>query len=291
MRYGFGLTLSGTVLEMDADAVFKESVASLGYSCLQDIGESELVQFALRFAIWLSVDTYRQAPWLAPFAIRKQRIRVEPNAPGLKRDLWGLPTDRGYFTDDNSLIKGHALKRSLSPDTNPYGNNKVTRGLVCCHIWSGTTGSPLLFSFTPNLVWLPRSLAAYSDAHLAAKPHLIHHALKQVSRDRYGVNHSNSRVASAWALLEAPPRMDLNEYLCTEIIDDGKIAALALNRINRMTDFIEAVLDPDSKAPRRFSKRYHAGVGSGIDHSAMNAQEWLSDDTMRRLLAEMRECF
>jgi|688.fasta_scaffold27218_9 hypothetical protein len=275
---------------MDADAVFKNHVESLGYANLDEIEESQLAQLTLRFAIWPSVDTYRYAPWLAPFAIRKQRIRVEPHAPGPKRDLWGTPTEQGYFTDDNSLIKGFALRRRLSPVTCPYGKKSVTKGLVCCHIWSGSTGSPLLFSFTPNLVWLPKSLAKYSDAHLATEPHLVHHVLKQVSRRRYSLQHSNSRVQKSWILLDAPPQIELPEYSCTEIEDNGKIAALVINRINRMISFIEAVLDPGLTAPKRFSKRYHAGVGSGIDHSVNPVQDWLSEDTLRTLLNEMREC-
>lgn len=275
---------------VDADAVFRNHVESLDYARIEDMKESQLAHLALRFAIWPSVDTYQYAPWLAPFAIRKQRIRIEPNAPGPKRDLWGLPTEQGYFTDDNSLIKGLVLRRPLSPVTSPYGKNRVTKGLVCCHIWSGTTGSPLLFSFTPNLVWLPKSLAAYSDGHLSIEPHLVHHALKQVSRHRYPLEHSNMRVQKAWSLLDVPTHIELDEYSCTEIQDDGKIAALSINRTNRMIGFLEAVLDQESIAPKRFSKRYHAGVGSGIDKSVNCVQEWLTEDTLRNLLTEMREC-
>jgi hypothetical protein len=98
------------------------------------------------------------------------------------------------------------------------------------------------------------------------------------------------RVQKAWSLLDVPPYIELDEYSCTEIMDDGKIAALSINRTNRMIGFIEAVLDPESRAPKRFSKRYHAGFGSGIDKSVNCAQEWLTEDVLRNLLAEMREC-
>ena len=278
-------------MSMNADVHFLNSIKRLGFSSLEEISESQLVEIALKFAIWPSVATYIATPWFAPFAIRRSRVRVEPNAPGAKRDLWGLPNESGYFTDDNSLIKGLILNRSLSPETNPYGGSRITRGVVCCHIWSGTTTSPLLFSFVPNLVWLPKSLARYSDAHSAAKPHPIHNALKQISIERYGSIVRNCRVESAWQLLEPPALLILKQTTQTEIADDGKISDLVKKRVKRMTDFLEATLDADSEMPRRFSKRYHAGIGNGIDKSVWSVQSWLTEETRLKLLEEMKTCF
>lgn len=275
---------------MDADTHFLNSINRLGVSSLDEISESELVDLALKFAIWPSIATYCDTPWFAPFAIRRIRVRVEPNAPGAKRDLWGLPNESGYFTDDNSLIKGLILNRPLSPETNPYGGSRITRGVVCCHIWSGTTTSPLLFSFVPNLVWLPKSLASYSDAHSAAKPHPIHDALKQISIERYGSIVRNRRVESAWQLLDPPTPLMLNDIIQTEIADDGKISNLVKKRVKRMIDFLEATLDADSEMPRRFSKRYHAGIGNGIDKSVWPVQSWLMEEARLKLLEEMRTC-
>lgn len=262
----------------------------LGVSSLEEISESHLVDIALRFAVWPSIATYCDTPWFAPFAIRRIRFRVEPNAPGAKRDLWGLPNESGYFTDDNSLIKGLILNRPLSPETNPYGSSRITRGVVCCHIWPGTTTSPLLFSFVPNLVWLPKSLASYSDAHSAAKPHPIHHALKQISIERYGSIVRNRRVESAWQLLEPPIPMSLKLTIQTEIADSGKISDLVKKRVNRMIDFLEATLDPDSEMPQRFSKRFHAGIGNGIDKSVWPVQSWLTKEVRQKLIDEMKSC-
>jgi len=275
---------------VDADAHFRSSIKRLGISSLEEVSESHLVDLALRFAIWPSVATYCDTPWFAPFAIRRIRVRVEPNAPGVKRDLWGLPNESGYLTDDNSWIKGLILNRTLSPETNPYGGSRITRGVVCCHIWSGTTTSPLLFSFVPNLVWLPKSLARYSDAHSAAKPHPIHNALKQISLERYGSIVRNRRVESAWQLLEPPTPLMLNHIVQTEIADDGKISDLVKKRVKRMIDFLEATLDPNSEMPQRFSKRYHAGIGKGIDKSVWPVQSWLTEEVRLKLLEEMRIC-
>lgn len=275
---------------MDADAHFLSSINQLGISSLEEISEDHLVDLALKFAIWPSVATYCDTPWFAPFAIRRIRVRVEPNAPGVKRDLWGLPNESGYFTDDNSLIKGLILNRPLSSESNPYGGSRITRGVVCCHIWSGTTTSPLLFSFVPNLVWLPKSLASYSDAHAAAKPHPIHNALKQISIERYGSIIRNHRVESAWQLLDPPTPLILNHIIQTEIADDGKISDLVKKRVKRMINFLEATLDLNSEMPQRFSKRYHAGIGNGIDKSVWPVQSWLTEEVRLKLLEEMRIC-
>ena len=275
---------------MDADSIFQKTIKNLGYSNLIEIDSEKLVELAIKFAIWPSITTYQAVPWLAPYAIRKVRNRVEVNGPGPKRDLWGLPTDKGYFTDDNSLLKSIVLKRPLSPKSNPYGSAKIKSGLVCCHIWSGTTSSPLLFSFVPNLVWLPKSIAKYSDAHHAGTAHPIHFALKQVSRERYVIAHPNSRVDKAWSFLDLPKRVKISEYICTEIDDDEKVVNLVTKRIHKMISFLEDTLDSDSNPPNRFSKRYHAGVGSGIDNSVWTVQKWLSRDMRIDLVREMREC-
>jgi hypothetical protein len=276
---------------MDADVTFNKAIRSLGFLKVDDIDPVELVELALQFAIWPSVATYERAPWLAPFAIRKVRNREEVNAPGSKRDLWGLPTESGYFTDDNSLIKSIALKRPLTPLFNPYGASKIKSGLVCCHIWPRTTHSPLLFSFVPNLVWLPKSLARYSDAHRLQDPHLVHFALQQVSKERYSIEHPNRRVNLAWSLLESPAPVEISEFSITEINDDEKIIALVHKRIQRMIDFLESTLDPSVEPPVRFSKRYHAGTGTRIDKSVWTVQDWLTKKVRVELISELNECF
>jgi hypothetical protein len=275
---------------MNADVLFQQAVKTMGYSSVTDIEADKLVELALKFAIWPSKSTYEETPWLAPFAIRRIRVRVEPNAPGPKRDLWGLPTELGYFTDDNSLIKGLVLRKSLSPQNNAYGGAKISSGLVCCHIWSGTTGSPLLFSFVPNLVWLPKSLAPFSDAHLNADPHPIHDALKQASLSRYGTAHKLVRVASAWALLPQPSSILLPHYSPIELADDGKVSKLVYKRINKMTRFLTDILNADVSKPNRFSIRFHAGSGPGIDKSVLTAQEWLSPEIINARISELNEC-
>lgn len=168
---------------MDADALFQAELHRGGEGDVGELTEDEIVELGLKYAIWLPARTYLETPWLAPFAVRRIRIRTDLNAPGPPRDLWGFPDSAGYFTDDNSLIKGVVRGRRVDGSQSPYGENRLSTGLVCCHVWPGTTTNPLLFSFVPNLVWLPRSLAGFSDAHFRTRdPHLLHFALRGLPR-------------------------------------------------------------------------------------------------------------
>jgi hypothetical protein len=133
-------------------------------------------------------------------------------------------------------------------------------------------------------------LANFSDAHLAREPHLVHYALRKASIDRYGLDHLNERVARAWALLETKSHVELDIFQSTEIADSGNISLLAKQRTIRLINFLESTLIDQAKPPNRFSKRYHAGVGPGIDKSVSTVQDWLSRKTREQLIDEMREC-
>ena len=79
--------------------------------------------------------------------------------------------------------------------------DNIGKGLICCHVWPATTTNPLLFSFVPNVVWLPRSLAGYSDAHLEGPPHLAHEVLKATAIRRYPTaspDVGRARAGEAW---------------------------------------------------------------------------------------------
>ena len=258
---------------VDAEAAFLKSLSDAGLGRVSELEESTLIHVALQHAVWIPADSFVRAPWLAPFAVRKLRIRDDAYAPGPRRDLWGLPDDHGYFSDDNSLLKGVFRNRRVVPASGPYGGGPITRGLVCCHIWANTTSNPLLFSFVPNLVWLPRSLAPFSDAHHGT-PHRLHEVLKSVSVARYKAERLQvgaSRVALAWQALTAESVLDSrnggNEFVLADQLVD-----LVEGRLSRLTEFLAATLDPAARPPARFSKRYHAGTGKGIDPSVWPVQ-------------------
>jgi hypothetical protein len=275
---------------VDAEAVFRADISGQGVSDLAAVPAETLVEFAVRYAIWLPVDTYARGPWLAPYAIRRLRVRTDPRAPGPKRDLWGMPDESGYFADDNSLIKGVVKDLPVSAGS-PYGAGRIGTGLVCCHVWPGTTANPLLFSFVPNLVWLPRSLASYSDAHLAGPPHAVHETLKAVSVRRYrGVCPAVARPRSeaAWRCLPLPTASA--PARASEFVAGDRVASLALKRTTKMIRFLEATVDADRPTPHRFSRRYHAGIGPAIDLSVWPVQDAVTVAARCQLISELQAC-
>lgn len=251
--------------------------------------DEDLVKLALRYAIWLPRSVYQRTPWLAPFALRRVRRRTDPNAPGPIRDLWGFPDSLGRFTDDNSLIKGTIRGRTVLSSDGPYAKHRLGTGFVCCHVWPMTTSDPLLFSFVPNLVWLPSSLAAFSDAHLSSQsPHRLHHVLREVSASRflaYEPNVGSSRARRAWRLLDPRPG-DFRPGL--ELAEPDQIASASLTRTRRMIAFLAPLVD-GALPPRRFSRRYHAGLGARIDTSVPPIQSFVGRDLLSDLLLDMRD--
>jgi hypothetical protein len=274
-------------MTLDPNALIRAEVARRGVHSANELGEEDLVELALKYAIWMPASVYQRSPWLAPFAVRRIRRRVDPNAPGEIRDLWGFPDQLGRFTDDNSLIKG-ALRgrKAASPDT-PYARHTLTTGFVCCHVWPTTTADPLLFSFVPNLVWLPSSLAEFSDAHFSNRsPHLLHHVLRDVSASRF-LPHAPrvgiERSARAWDRLD--PR--LNKISGgVDLAEPDRIVSTALARTARMITFLEPLLTGEVPT-RRFSRRYHSGAGSRIDSSVPPIQSFVGLDALRDLSEDM----
>jgi hypothetical protein len=277
---------------LNAEAVLQAELRDIGVNSIHELPTAAIVDLALRYAIWLPTEVFVSAPWVAPYAVRRNRIRTDPFGPGEKRDMWGLPSLEGYFTDDNSLIKPIAARRQLQGLESPYGASKVSSGLVCCHVWPLTTTSPLLFSFVPNLVWLPRSLAPLTDAHLPGTPHPLHETLKSVALGRYrhvapGVG--LDRTERAWALLENVFATRPSASRGTEVAEVQAVVDLVHKRVRRLVEFLEATIR-GSTLPKRFSKRYHAGFGGGIDLTVLPVQDALSVEVREALIVDMLSC-
>src|SRR4051812_48522188 len=78
---------------VDANAVLQAELDRRAIAELKDLSSGEIVDLVLRYAVWIPLATYVRAPWIAPYAVRRIRIRTDPHAPGPKRDLWGLPDE------------------------------------------------------------------------------------------------------------------------------------------------------------------------------------------------------
>lgn len=218
--------------------------------------------------IWFHPQTYMQMPLLLPYVVRDPTCR---KSVGGVED-WGAPNDRGYFRDDNSLIKslGKALVISQNSE-GAYAGKKLGVGFTACHVWRRVKDDdrlasrlPELNSFIPNLVWLPSQVAKLTDREASfAQTYL--QALSWKIYRQCEVSPSLSKVAEqSWGLLEKP----------VGIPDDGLPAIQKLNffeyseafiekRIRKLKDLdslLQSVTDGLPIEKKSISTRYDAGI-------------------------------
>jgi hypothetical protein len=118
-----------------------------------------------RLGIWWSPQTYSRMPVLTPWCVRDRSCRYDQGP-----ESWGAPLPSGYLRDDNSIIKKLPLPLLIdAPSDHPYAARKAWRGFTACHVWRDLSSGVVagedawLYSFVPNLVWLPRWMAPLSD--------------------------------------------------------------------------------------------------------------------------------
>jgi hypothetical protein len=271
----------------NADFVFMKYLKTNFNKKVGSLSEDDIVDLVLKFGVWMSLDSYKKTPWIARYALRTVRDRTDERVAGEKRDLWGLPSTEGYFTDDNSLIKDSYKNMKIIGKNNPYSGQAISSGFVCCHVWSSTTKNPLLFSFIPNLIWLPKSLASFTDV-LGNKPvHKVHYVLQNVSIQRFRsieVNTGVADVAKAWNTLTGNNSNLPKNFDCAEFLSEPKLSNRVKKRHERLESFLNSALAGPPYNEKRFSARYHLGVGSGIDNSVSKFTDIVKQEQIYKLL-------
>ena len=272
---------------VDADVVFTKYLKSNFDKPLESLKDDDIANLILKFGIWMSTDSYKNAPWIARYAIRTVRPRIDNRFPGEKRDLWGTPSVEGYFTDDNSLIKSSYKNMRVVGRNNPYGESFITSGLVCCHVWPHTTKDAQLFSFIPNLIWIPKSLSRYTDV-IGNKPiHKIHYILQNCSISRFKsvkVRTGSDDANVAWSKLNPNNITMPSEIDFAEFVSEPKLSALVQKRHNNLIDFLKASLSNPPYKQVRFSARYHLGFGAGINKSVPKIVDLVDSQKIKELL-------
>lgn len=175
--------------------------------------------------IWFHPSIYKQIPVLLPFARRDSTCRKNCNKERIEQ--WGSPDENGYFHDDNSLIKG--IPKGLivkSPLKDIYDGQRIGTGFVACHVWriSGkgtgfsqstfTTQNPVVYSFVPNLVWLPKQVAKLTDREGSFAQLYLQALSYKIFRNIEVPEKLRSIVLKSWDLLTKPsgiPEQGLSE--------------------------------------------------------------------------------
>jgi hypothetical protein len=164
----------------------------------------ELIQ---RLGIWWSPDTYTTLPVMVPWCIRDRTCRYDQGP-----ESWGSPRSDGYLRDDNSIIKKLPLPLTISgPEESSYRGQKPWRGFTACHIWrdlpSGELAGadPWLYSFVPNLIWLPTWLAPLTDRQGGDTQVILQRTSIALFKGTEVSGPVNGYAEAAWAKLPPPP--------------------------------------------------------------------------------------
>jgi hypothetical protein len=223
-------------------------------------------ELIVRLGVWWSPSGYARLPTMTPWCIRDRSARYDQGP-----ESWGAPRDDGYFRDDNSIIKKLPLPLSIiTAPGHPYNGRVLSRGrgFTACHIWrllddGGIAGTdPWLYSFMPNLVWIPKPLAPLTDQ--AGSPH-IQRILKRTSiaiyRDVTPTTATSRYTKHAWSRLSEPePGRTLPlSQLCHFDADDAFVSR-RLKYLDKFAGAAESVLNIGEVPSYTVSSRYTAGL-------------------------------
>jgi len=137
-----------------------------------------LIEIIQKLSIWLEPDFYTELPIIFPYSVRGRFSSVERKND--KKDNWGAANNNGFVIDDNSMIKDYIRYKTVKNGIY-YSGKKPRKGFTACHIWPETTANHKLFSFVPNLCWLPSPIAGLSDDQTS----LFSQMLKIISYELY----------------------------------------------------------------------------------------------------------
>lgn len=159
-----------------------------------------------RLGIWWSPSAYRRLPVMTPWCVRDRACRYDQGP-----ESWGAPREDGFLRDDNSIIKKLPLPVLVAaPAGHPYVGQKPWRGFTACHIWrelpcGGVAGeNPWLYSFMPNLVWLPSWIAPLTDRHESHVQELLQRTSLALFRDVAVEPGLAGYAENAWRRLPVP---------------------------------------------------------------------------------------
>jgi hypothetical protein len=159
-----------------------------------------------RLSIWWSPAAYRRLPVMTPWCVRDRSCRYDQGP-----ESWGAPRADGFLRDDNSIIKKLPLPVMVTaPAGHPYGGKKPWRGFTACHIWRNLPGGdvagedPWLYSFMPNLVWLPSWLAPLTDRQESHVQELLQRTSLALFRHSPVEPPIASYAEAAWLRLPVP---------------------------------------------------------------------------------------
>lgn len=222
----------------------------------------------LGVGVWLPYSIYRRWPVMLPWAVRDLASRPTGHSQGL--DEWGSPNASGYFRDDNSMVKG--LVRSLpihGPECSPYAGRTLGTGFVAAHIWRFTNGvrqfttrDPDLYSFLPNIIWLPKALAKRSDQEGGPVQRSLQSLSYELFRNIPVLEQHATMVDHCWSRLDVPTAAGrpVHHAETNWFIDLPRFSLARARSVDAVRTGIGEVLATGAPARKVISTRYTRGL-------------------------------
>jgi hypothetical protein len=213
--------------------------------------------------IWWSPTIYAMLPVMVPWCIRDRTCRYDQGP-----ESWGAPRDDGYLRDDNSIIKKLPLSLVISgPTESRYSGQKPWRGFTACHIWrdlpDGTMAGadPWLYSFVPNLVWLPTWLAPLTDRQGGDIQAVLQRTSIALFGDVEVPESLRGYTSASWSKLPPPGR---GIGIATERLQKFEpVSSFFSRRLNSLDNFVsgcDQVLDDRLLTRKLICSRYTEGL-------------------------------
>lgn len=217
----------------------------------------------VRLGVWWSPKAYSRLPVITPWCVRDRTCRYD-HGP----ESWGAPRADGYMRDDNSIIKKLPLSTLIvAPQGHPYADRKPWRGFTACHIWHELPtntlagADPWLYSFMPNLVWLPSWLAPLSDRHESHAQALLQRTSIEVFRNVAVPASLQELVESAWGKLPPPPAEPaLPQNRLAFFEPDEGFFARRLAYLDKVMAGCESILNLGTIPSKLICSRYTVGL-------------------------------
>ena len=236
-------------------------------------GADEFVQLTIdlieRLGIWWSTEVYATLPVMVPWCIRDRTCRYDQGP-----ESWGAPRADGYLRDDNSIIKKLPLSLTISgPRGSPYQGRKPWRGFTACHIWRDLPdgevagADPWLYSFVPNLVWLPSWIAPLSDRQGGEIQSILQRTSIALFRHAGVPNPVSVYAEAAWQKLPTPaPGAALTAQRLQRFEPVPGFFSRRLTYLDNFVSGCDEVLDGRQLTRKLICTRYTEGLPT-LDHA------------------------
>lgn len=225
--------------------------------------------------VWMPLDAYARMPIYHPYVKRSQNCRGNPKK-GIP-DMWGSPDDDGCFRDDNTMVKNIANSLSIVSKESWY-NGARGKNFIASHVWREPADIATtrvlasrradLYSFIPNVMWLPKQISKLTDEEGGFAQHYIQALSRHIYGDVVFKSAMGKIVDSCWSLLPAP--MDMSDVSLPDRKDiaffnyDEKAVSYRIGIVQQLDTILKEILDDGSSSQifRPCKKRYVSGLNA-----------------------------